>query len=1734
MTYKNSLRKRRLAIFLLISFLQSVVLPPVASALTSGPTAPEAMSFEPVDATDMVNLMTGDFTYNVPLLEVPGPEGGYPLSLSYHAGIKPLEDASWVGLGWNLSPGAINRAVNGYPDDHKGVTRSVEDYWQGGTTKTYSVGVGIGIPGGPQLGLDISVSNDTYRGFGGDMGLSFGVGKEYGLNASIGVSVGTSGFRAGPQIGLASQAGYGLSAGFSTDFKGGSAASLGVSHRGSRSALGVSMSSQGVTPSLKAGGVSTYQHNNNSGNISTRTSGMGIAAPIGPVILSLGFRHTRYWMHETDVVTTNGTLYADESHPGTLSNGVIQDEHISFDSYSLHQTDINIAQHNDPEWVQGGSYPAYDNYSVTGQGISGNIQPYIFENGSLYRKQIKKSSSHRDLSFYHLRSFTKKVNFRFVNDFSNTLQVNTPNLFLTVNNPYSWAQSYSVLNSTGYNSTDQHLAGSKHIEWYTNQDIINGSATTLMDYPGISTTERTTHSTTNDLLDQMGGVSITNESGVTYHYALPVYSFDEYSYTRKEDSQGSESWNKQHNNEPYAYTWLLTAVTGPDYVDKNDNDRVDKDDWGYWVEFEYGKWAHDYAWRSPSTGTFRDINEESDNFAYGKKAIYYLDAVRTRTHTALFVKDIRKDGKSVTDREDGGFLPQQAPLCYLTSQSPVLAYLDLPISTMRLDKILLFKNTALEENNVNLNTVRNHGSQPGDYVSFFKPCDLTTLTKNYHYSDNVIDVSDMGQSAMAAVMGDALKTIEFDNDHYDLCPETANSFNEFTTLYTPAQGTLTKAGKLTLKSLKYRGRNNSVIMPPLNFSYDYDSPTTHNYNVGSSSQSIWIGGANPDWVGDMVKYTYGGKDYYMLLTGFFGSSNFNIVPLGENIPHSSHSGAGGYTLVKTKNAPFSDSKYDYWGFYKPDFTQGSDVSPGNIARIPTTKSVRNTDAWSLRSIESSLGATIDVEYENKKYEENVWQKYDQINFNKVTRINGDTQLELEFHDDIDLQDAFAVGDVVKFTGYRIFINGGYPTYYIEDDTPLTVQSVSSDKLVTNNPFSSIYHLGGIGFLKFMRSGEAYGNGLRAKSITVNGDGNSRTTIYNYDDGCISYNPSSLEYIEPTGIPLATVYEHLFKKDLSKVIAMARELPAPAVMYETVSISEEYNGVTVPGSRRYTFQVPKEDMVTIDYSTIQYGSTSGYPDVEELSERNITLKDKTAQIGNLLKVEILNGQGLVTSRTENDYTDDESGESESDYDAYNDQGIIHQAFHEMRTKHTGNEDHRYIKAVVSMRQEFPSILKSTSNYSQNLTTVTKHTKYDFYSGQLLETETENHRDEFYRQESIPAYKKYDQMGLKVNNISNRHMLSQTAYTQTSEIDDWGGTILGVLNAEATTWNDDWDYRTPTSYGYYNDIPSVVTPDKIWRKHKQLVWRSPVNPDGTMTTNPNTSDQDVNWLASSPISSNWEAVNTFTRYDRYSKPLEAVDMDDNYASVKMGYDESLIIATNGKARYTEFAFSSAEDYDPNTGFFGGEVLKGSGSVNTLPHAQGVSHTGQHILGLDNGEEGFIFKARIGTDVEQFSTRGRRYRASVWWLPNGPGVDLDQGKLFYRIETSTGGILHSGSQVLSPDYDRKAGNWHQLNLDIEIPSGYNNHYLVVGVRNDNSTAYELYFDDFRFYPSDAPFKAYVYDKETDELTFILDENNMFTQFEYNDKGQLIRTYIETTENPKGKRLQTEHDYHYKRPLN
>jgi hypothetical protein len=127
---------------------------------------------------------------------------------------------------------------------------------------------------------------------------------------------------------------------------------------------------------------------------------------------------------------------------------------------------------------------------------------------------------------------------------------------------------------------------------------------------------------------------------------LPVINYQtwykNYNNLNNEDGQ----FVLKENATPYATDWLLTAVTGSDYVDSNNNGLLDSQDFGYWVEFDYGKWSDGYVWKGSSV--VKGEVGQADRYEYymGRKQIYYLDAVKTRTHTAYFIKSLRQDAES--------------------------------------------------------------------------------------------------------------------------------------------------------------------------------------------------------------------------------------------------------------------------------------------------------------------------------------------------------------------------------------------------------------------------------------------------------------------------------------------------------------------------------------------------------------------------------------------------------------------------------------------------------------------------------------------------------------------------------------------------------------------------------------------------------------------------------------------------------------------------------------------------------------------------------------------------------------------------------------------------------------------------------------------------------------------------------------------------------------------------------
>jgi hypothetical protein len=161
-------KAKLLAMTVFLSLLYQLVFPVVSLALTAGPATPEFSSFEPVATTNMVNEFSGQFVYNVPVLEVPGASGGgYALSLSYHSGDGPEAEASWVGYGWSLNPGSINRTRRGVPDDYKDkpVTyyNSMQPNWTVAATGQFGAQIFSGVLGGNAYS---TIRYNNYKGFG--------------------------------------------------------------------------------------------------------------------------------------------------------------------------------------------------------------------------------------------------------------------------------------------------------------------------------------------------------------------------------------------------------------------------------------------------------------------------------------------------------------------------------------------------------------------------------------------------------------------------------------------------------------------------------------------------------------------------------------------------------------------------------------------------------------------------------------------------------------------------------------------------------------------------------------------------------------------------------------------------------------------------------------------------------------------------------------------------------------------------------------------------------------------------------------------------------------------------------------------------------------------------------------------------------------------------------------------------------------------------------------------------------------------------------------------------------------------------------------------------------------------------------------------------------------------------------------------------------------------------------
>lgn len=1646
------LRKKRFlrcfAAFTILTLLVNIVSPTVTYALTTGQHQPEYVSYEDASSTDMVNLLTGDLAYNMPLLTVPaGLEAGFTIPLSYHAGFAPETEASWVGLGWNVNVGSLTRTINGFPDDAAGETQTVRVQDSG--TRGWSATI-----------LGTTIGWDKQIGHYGVLNLGVKVGYENGSASSVGLA--------------------GLTV------AGGKASFSAQEFAMTVIRVAIAVATYGAS---EAGAWATQL----AWDLGTQLVADAIATGYSPDVQANGYwkfsKHvdkklfvTKYdvWLDQSRYEDMWGTLYLDRARtetftdkPNTLSikqtiNGANQTSIKRFEvgtpgTYYLKgsASDINIDLGGNADYSDNTSAVAlaYDNFSVSAPGISGTIKPYRLEVGSVsvpremtpdhvrlapipylqYKVPFVYEGDLGSPYYHHVGAANGEtvddLSFNFGIDAVVESNNGSPvNLRYTMDDAVFGAQRIAPAN----NGT-KRVAQGQYIEWLTNQEIKNAtngflpsafvdyfapqdriSQRTSFSFQG-GTTMYSTNSTfpdtrinfststvasnyfaQNDMVDiqistyasnssggspvfsgpfinytvrvsevgsnyiriernftpeensqitnassisitvkgkaprtnsSIGGFVITGANGMSYHFALPVYDyFFESGVLNSTDEQKKSTISRV---EPFANTWLLTAITGADFVDRGGsnnaaNGMVDDSDWGYWVKFNYGRHNTDFQWRIPFNDYKIDATGTSKSYATGHKEQYYLNSVETRSHTALFIKDERLDSRSKNNK-----------------------------TSLRLSEIALVTKETYKA-----------------MITAGLPAAAGRVDVSYK-------VADFTGTKGTLLLGNSIRRVIFNTD-YTLCPGTTNS---------SAPG----GGKLTLKGLSMVGKNNAKIFPDYVFGY----------------------GVNP---------------------------------------------------------AFNANQWDGWGMYN---------SLGTTAASTHGGSETNADAWCLNKVTSPEGAIIDFVYERDSY----------------SSISGN---ELSYgwtysQDDVVLPTggiytvptaagSFAVGDAVHVTGFMNYkcSNGSWgPT------TPIDVTSVVTsitNGLTLQHPFISLTAFtcqpenSKIDYIEIdvRKKIEKTGGNLRVASVQLSEvGGQSIKTRYLYDGA---------DNVSSGVVSQETEYSRERDYDFYHWL----QYPMTPVFYKTVSVlsgklttDSDYHTKQVfefetPDTDQY---VPGKIILQDKVLAMERGVSNNGPRTmrDYVSVYKHQIQDWTSKIGKLKSAKTYDKQNVCRESLEYFYTSEPKNTGVYNFQGISSEGTVMMDYATVYSSdgNLGTNEFRYNKVQRTSILRYPYTLEKVVATADGFTSSNENKSWDLATGMVLESVSTDRLGMSTLTVVEPAYTHYPELGSKVNNPLNRNMLSQTVASYVYRLGA-SGTPIGLISASATRWRKDWDnYRILNASGdaYTSGSDLADGQTGVWRRADSYVWKGEYarlnTNDGTLSFSP--SDKfNFTTLTNNVL---WQKIGDISRYNHYSFMLETEGFTGLYNTSKLGYGDQLQIASGSNARYMELAYSGAEDR-ASTKFFGGEVSLGAGIVVS------GGHTGAKALSVSSGK-GFVY-------VTDGLVEGSSYKACVW-------TNSANGRLYYRI--------NGGSEVLSdpPREQRKIGGWYLLEM-ANIPYGAS---VEVGV---SSAGGGVLFDDFKFQPEDATVECYVYQSQSGRLTHVLGNDHTYTRFEYSDAGRMTKIYKES----------------------
>ena len=833
---------------------------------------------------------------------------------------------------------------------------------------------------------------------------------------------------------------------------------------------------------------------------------------------------------------------------------------------------------------------------------------------------------------------------------------------------------------------------------------------------------------------------------------------------------------------------------------------------------------------------------------------------------------------------------------------------------------------------------------------------------------------------------------------------------------------------------------------------------------------------------------------------------------------------------------------DSWGYL-----QGTHSNGENLIK-----------AWSLKSIKTPTGATIEVDYEEDDYwmeafSRRYWQealmfKFSRIgsklrievkneqnnlttdvNFSKYFTPSRDTYIDMwacGTHDynhwgckrrraSVDIKEIAL--DVISVSSTNLILEGNFSNFVSESNgNPLFNKWVGFDyhpefifgtrnRGECSNPpgcYNSIDRLNLLYKLLANKVPEdETGGGLRVKEL--------RTV-----DGASTYK-AQYDYSHPTANRSSGITSYA-PVDGLKYVPYQTEIPGPAVMYEYVTMKETSNSGEYYSKTRYRHHVlkpvfnifnPNIEMEALDADAVgedrifwanvteDYGGLNG-TNSRKIEAKKVDINVNSALIGQIKSIENINSSGQVLLRTENEYIN----------------GAILTG--ERRDNNGSFENREPAKGFI--RESFNSMktIFKTNDDGNRILGVKR----------LL---------------SISTKTEYNNMLKTTTSIGSGQKVS----IEYSDIDPW---LSSFRKSETTLANGTKkvSYRVPAYEKYPAMRSKVLNPNNKNMLTQEAMsideyggktlnaslttWNndwSYLDSEGNIEANPRDGIAQQSWV--------WRKHKTFVWKDDVNASsgtyATTISPTSNYFNWGTGTPTSEKWQNVSEiTKYTHWS-SPLETRDINNNFaaskmaddftkviatgnarqselfYSGAEYNPSGNytegaiLGANYRSQEEAHTGKWSLKTTSSSNKlFEINKAVSSSLSTNAMRPGNYRVSYWVKdPQTTG-----------ITSSRSHLMVNGAEV-SVSESVTAGCWKQFNYTITIP--VTSTAVNIYVKNDHSN---VYYDDFRMHPIYASMSSYVYNQDTDELVAILGANNMASAFCYDKAGRLCASYAEAVD--------------------